>query len=109
MEEELSRYFRLMWGNYPGSATLVHKSRRIVAANPAGLAFGKRLGAICSQLGKPDDHRGCLAERVLKERRPMWIIKELPAGRRMVFWLPLDGQPDYYLHFSMNIVEMPQI
>ncbi|WP_281289442.1 hypothetical protein [Sporomusa termitida] len=42
IDSKVMEAFELMWGNYPEPATLVHKSREIIAVNAAGRSFGRR-------------------------------------------------------------------
>ncbi|UQZ88972.1 hypothetical protein C4J81_07090 [Deltaproteobacteria bacterium Smac51] len=102
VDEKLVEAFHLMYDSFPGVAQLNHKSRLIVAANPAARAFGREEGMICHQHGSPEQHKGCLAEKVLKEGREQSAYNPPMADGTglTVFWLPIQGHPDYYIHFA---------
>ena len=102
VDEKLVEAFHLMYYSFPGVAQLNHKSKLVVAANPAAQAFGRLEGMICSRHGSPDQHKGCLAEKALKERKEQSAyMPPMADGTGLtVFWLPIEGHPDYYIHFA---------
>ncbi|MDR2366639.1 MAG: hypothetical protein LBF58_00790 [Deltaproteobacteria bacterium] len=103
VDENLLQAFHLMYDNYPESVQLTHKSRTILAINPAAKAMGKDVGLLCSKIGSPERHRICQANKALKDRKPTWVTVNpaAPGGRQYVtFWLPIEGYPDLYIHFS---------
>lgn len=99
-DPKLVEAFTLMWGTYPGPASLIHKSKKIIAVNRACLLGGRKPGMICSRWESPDNHRGCLANRVLEER--IALHKEVRKDGLIyrVYWLPIPGYPDFYIHFT---------
>ena len=104
LDEKVLEAFHLMFDNYPAAAQLTHKSKRIMALNPACRAMGRDVGMICAKHGPPEAHQGCLAAKMLKERKPQWAAAEntAPGVQNMVvFWLPIDGHPDFYIHFAV--------
>ena len=100
---EVIKAFHMFWDSYPGVATLVHKSYEIVAANQLAREIGRKPGVICAKLGSPEEHKGCQAKAALKQKQAKWIKKSYPDADRLIFWIPLDGYPDYYVHFSAAI------
>lgn len=101
IDEKVIEAFHLMYDNFPEPAQLAHKSKRIVALNPASEAIGRRPGMICAKHGPPEAHTGCLAVKAVKEQETKWVIKEDPAGQKFaVLWLPVAGHPDFFIHFS---------
>jgi hypothetical protein len=105
VDEHLLKAFHLMFDHFPECVHLIHKSRQIAALNPAGQAIGREAGMICAQQGPAENHRGCLAARTLQTGKASWIQKDSPlSGQKFVnFWLPLDGYPDFYLHFAVGM------
>jgi hypothetical protein len=99
-DKQLVEAFTLMWGAYPGPASLVHKSKTIIAVNKACLLGGRKPGMICAKWDSPERHVGCLANRTIKEQMPMH--KEIRKNRQIfrVYWLTIQGFPDYYIHFT---------
>lgn len=97
--------FFLMWGTYPGPASLVHKSRTIVAVNEACRVGGRVPGMNCAAWGTPEKHRGCLANRALAEQTPLFKEVREADGVFRVYWLPLPGYPDFYVHFTTEKTE----
>jgi hypothetical protein len=105
VEEKLSQAFHLMYDNFPEGVQLTHKSRRIVALNKASADSGRQVGMICSSAGDPAAHRGCLANKALARNEATWTQgrKAGQDGRAgIIFWLPVDGYPDYYVHFAVG-------
>ena len=99
--EELKKSFHLMWDHFPQPCTLVHRTKEVIAVNPACDIIGRRVGMICSQHGPAEAHQGCLANQALRERSPQ--VQRVVRGdlELLVFWLPVDGYPDYYIHFGL--------
>jgi hypothetical protein len=103
VDESLIRAFHLMYDHYPEPVQLTHKSRTILAVNPAGLASGKGAGMVCSKLGTPGIHKGCLASEALEGQKATWAsVDRTPVGGRkfVAFWLPIQGYPEYFVHFG---------
>ena len=101
VDSELVKAFHLMWDHFPEPCALHHKSREVVAVNPACKAINREVGSICIKHGKPEAHIGCLANTALSEREAQVVRKENDAGKeKLAFWLPIDGYPDYYIHFA---------
>ena len=69
VDEKLLKAFHLMYDSFPGVAQLNHKSKLIVAVNPAARAFAREEGMICHQHGSPAQHNGCLAEMTLQDKK----------------------------------------
>ncbi len=97
---KLLEAFELMWGAYPGPASLVHRSKTIMAANAVCQAGGRTPGMKCSAWVSPDNHRGCQAERTLREQIPCYKEVRKENGVWRVYWLPIPGHPDFYIHFT---------
>ena len=105
-DEKLIEAFHLMFDHYPEPVQLAHKSKRIMALNPASRTIGREVGMICAQHGTPEAHKGCLAVQAVKEGQAKWRTAEPagPGGRQaVVFWLPVTGFPDFYIHFSAGM------
>ena len=103
-DPKLVEAFMLMWGSYPGPASLVHKSKTIIAVNEACRKGGREVGMICSQWASLDNHRGCQANRTLQEQQPLHKEVRRDQGVFRVYWLPLPGYPDFYVHFTTETV-----
>jgi hypothetical protein len=95
--------FHLMWGNFPESVTLVHKSGYVMAVNRAAEAMGLiEPGMNCAKIGdKP--HKGCLADKALASGETKYVHIPLPDGETTGFWIPLEGYPEFFLHFSVGL------
>ncbi|MBP2656251.1 MAG: hypothetical protein H6Q73_3820 [Firmicutes bacterium] len=94
--------FQLMWGNFPEPATLVHKSREVIAVNAACKSIGRVVGMNCATHGGPEAHRGCLANQALSTQQP--AFKKVKFGDREIisYWLPVDGYPELFVHFGVG-------
>jgi len=105
IDEKLIEAFHLMYDHFPEPATLVHKSRRVMAVNPACKIIGREPGMICARQGSAAAHKGCLAGEAVKSHQAKFrkIIIEAPDRRSITaFWLPVDGHPDFYIHFAVG-------
>jgi len=104
MEAQLAEAFHLMFDNFPEGVQLTHKSKRIVALNAAMEARGREVGMVCATHGPAESHRGCLANKALQEQRARWRQADTrPNGLKpIVYWVPLPGHPDYFLHFAIG-------
>ncbi|MDL2306463.1 hypothetical protein LJC48_00330 [Desulfovibrio sp. OttesenSCG-928-C06] len=92
--------FHLMWSKFPGPVTLVHRSRMIMAANPVAVSIGRNPGIKCSQIPPASAHAGCLADKTLDEGLAKLKLMITPEYQRMAYWVPIEGHPEYFLHFS---------
>jgi hypothetical protein len=105
VDEKLIEAFHLMFDHFPEGAQLTHKSKRIMALNPACKAAGKEVGMVCARHGPPEAHRGCLANKAMKSQKTTWVTrpKTIPDGQEPVaFWLPVAGYPDFFIHFAVG-------
>ena len=96
--------FHLMWGNFPESVSLVHKSRQVMAVNKAMERQGiVKPGMTCAQIGTPEAHKGCLANKALASGEAAFVHMPLPGRDGVGFWIPLDDYPDFFVHFSVGL------
>ena len=102
-DEALVSAFHLMWDHFPGPCTLVRKPRIIVAANPVGIKLGRLVGMDCSTHGTAESHKGCLAGMLFKTKLPQCQKTSLNGQEFLKCWLPVDGYPDYYIHFGVGV------
>jgi hypothetical protein len=107
ISEELSRNFHLFWDNFPFPVMLVHKDRTILDRNKAAEAMGCIPGTRCIDVGKKEDHRGCLANQSLQEQTAKRVVGYVESYGLVMdgYWVPLAGEKDIYLHFSIDITE----
>lgn len=107
ISEELSRNFHVFWDNFPFPVMLVYKDRTIIDRNKAGEDMGCVPGTRCSDSGKKEDHRGCLANQALQEQTAKRVVAYAENLGMVVdgYWVPLAGEPDIYLHFFADITE----
>ncbi|GEM_PF-96497 len=99
---ELINAFHLMWDNFPEPVGLVHKSREVAAVNKGHFY---KPGDVCARSGHNGPHAGCLANQALSEKKAVAVARRNPAEEKDVitYWLPFDGYPDYFIHFSIRI------
>ena len=104
-DPRLIEAFHLMYDHFPEPATLVHKSRLVIAANPACDLIGRKPGMVCARQGSAEAHKGCLATEALSRHQAKFrkISIETPEKRNITaFWLPIDGHQDFYIHFAVG-------
>nr|NJM03946.1 hypothetical protein [Desulfobacula sp.] len=104
LPEHVIESFHLMWGMFPENVMLVHKSRQVMAINKAAeaMAFIKP-GMSCAQIGPPQSHKGCLADKALSSGEAKFVHIPLPDGEAVGFWVPLEGYPEFFLHFNVGL------
>jgi hypothetical protein len=95
--------FHLMWGNFPENVTLVHKSRTVMAVNKAAEKMGfVKPGMNCAKIGT-EPHKGCLADKAVEFGEVKYVHIPLPDSHAVGFWIPLDGYPEFFLHFNVGL------
>ena len=67
IEPILVKAFHLMYDNFPEAVMLIHKSKTIMAVNPAAEMLGRGIGMLCSHYGPGEMHACCQANRALAE------------------------------------------
>jgi hypothetical protein len=100
--DKLEKAFQLMWGNFPEAVQLTYKNREVIALNKAGIKLGRTTGTKCSCRGKPEDHQGCLANQAMRTQQPMFKKLNFHGKEIITYWLPVDGHPDLFIHFSVG-------
>lgn len=108
VDEKLIEAFHLMYDHFPEGVQLAHKSKRVVAVNPACEAMGRSVGMICAEHGPAEAHKGCLALKAIKKHTAAWASTPQSASIgqvSVVFWLPIDGYPDFFIHFGVGIMK----
>ena len=104
IDSKVIEAFQLMWGNLPEPALLIHKSRKIVAVNAVSEKLGRVEGTTCASYGGPENHKGCKANQVLANHQPAFLKKKHGEKEIIAYWLPLDGYPDFYVHFNIGVM-----
>ncbi len=95
--------FHLMWGNFPEPASLVHKSREVMAVNKAHRVLGRLApGMNCARTGSPEAHKGCLGNQALASGQAAYSTGVYNGKEIIAYWLPLDGHPEYFIHFGVG-------
>lgn len=108
VDEKLIEAFHLMFDHFPEGVQLAHKSKRIVALNPACKSIGRDVGMICAKHGPAEAHKGCLAHKTVSKHVASWKKggQPGPGGQEPVaFWLPVDGYPDFFIHFGVGCMK----
>ena len=94
--------FHLMWNSFPEPVMLTHRSFQVMAINRACEARGMKPGFFCNRLGGPEQHKGCLAQKCVHTGETQYVSIPLPDHEAVGFWLPIEGYPDFYLHFGVG-------
>ena len=105
IEAKLSEAFHLMYDGMPEPVQLCHKTYRVVAVNPACERFGRKPGVVCAQ-GCPGLKAGlCRQAQMRKVGTTTWLYTEKTetTPRMTTFWIPVAGNPDYYVHFGIGV------
>ncbi len=104
LPQEVIDAFHLMWGNFPERVSLVHKSRQVMAINKVMEKQGLvKPGMNCAKIGSPEAHKGCRANQALAGGEAAFVHMPLPDRDAVAFWIPLDGHPEFFVHFSVGL------
>lgn len=98
-EQTAIERFHAMWDNFPARARLIHKNRLVLAVNTFAANEGMKAGERCCDRPPAESHRHCLADKALAAQRGM--SRTRPDGV-MVFWAPVIGCEDVYVHGSIG-------
>ena len=93
---EVIKAFHLMWDNYPESAMLINK---------VAPSTGRIEGNKCALVEPLEQHKGCRAEEAWKNGEASYRKKVGKLGDVVSFWIPVDGYPDYLVHFSVGSIQ----
>ena len=102
--EEIINSFSTMWGNFPEPVMLILKSREIVACNKVAEEAGTRIGTKCSTMEPPERHKGCEATKAFETHTAIYHRRKIGLYDTYTFWLPIDGYPDYLIHFPVGVL-----
>ncbi|SFM26603.1 hypothetical protein [Pelosinus propionicus] len=100
---ELEKAFHLMWETFPEPATLVHKSKKVIAINSACQIIGREKGMNCAQHGPAEGHRGCLANKAISVQQTAWKKSKYGEKDILCYWLPVPEHPDFFIHFGVGV------
>ena len=98
--------FHTMWDHFPEPVMLLHRNRTILATNALGRGFGIAVGTRCHQMNPEagrDHCRDCKANEALKTGRAVTVKSEKGGFPVTAFWVPVEGQPDLYIHFGIGM------
>ena len=106
-EEELIEAFNLMWGKYPEPVRLIDKNETIIAGNEAYLATSgpEMIGTRCRDLKPAELHIGCKHAKCIRTGEAQTKDLEILGDVWHTYWVPVQGEPDYLIHFSNGIME----
>ena len=99
-EKKLIEAFNMIWSQYPEPAMLLNRGKRVVALNWACRQAGPSLGSFCHEIGGCRDMDGsCLINRCMDSRQAAHI--KINDGKKQwsIHWVPVEGHPDYCVHF----------
>ncbi|ADG93691.1 conserved hypothetical protein [Arcobacter nitrofigilis DSM 7299] len=102
VDSKIIEAFHLMWGNFPEPATLVHKSKEVIATNAACKVVGLEKGMNCATHGAPEAHKGCLANKALRSQEATFKKAKYAEKEIISYWLPVDGYPELFIHFGVG-------
>jgi hypothetical protein len=102
VEQKIIEAFYLMWNFFPEPIMPVEKNRTILAVNRAAEKDGRRLGIKCSSMPPLERHSGCKANAVLSTKEYQYAKWKGSFGDVITYRPPIDGYPDYFIHFSVG-------
>ena len=104
MDAKVIEAFHMMWGNFPEAVMLIHKNRDILAVNDACRTSGGVVGVKCSELGGPEQHKGCLANQAIANKQTIYSKSEVGGKTIIGYWMPLTDYPEVYVHFGVGMM-----
>ena len=87
-----------------GSEMCIRDSN-IIAANKVAPSTGRIEGNKCALVEPLEQHKGCRAEEAWKNGEASYRKKVGKLGDVVSFWIPVDGYPDYLVHFSVGSIQ----
>ena len=105
ISDDLRSHFHLFWDNFPFPVMLTHEDRTILDRNKAAETVGYGVNIKCSDLGPKEAHKGCRANKALSEQKAERVVGYVESAKAVLdsYWVPLAGQDELYLHFSIDI------
>lgn len=94
--------FHNMWDEFPGPVRLIDKKHNIVAINTIAEEKGFLVGLCCAKVGEACAHIGCKANVMFKCG---YAQIDKPGKDRIRGWIPIRGNEDLYVHFSLTLPE----
>ena len=104
-KEDVIKAFHLMFDNYPESAMLIDKERNVLAVNKIAPSTGRVAGIKCATVQPLEQHKGCKLNQALSSKEATYRKKTGTLGDVVSFWVPIDGYPDYFVHFSIGSIK----
>lgn len=106
--EEMIAAFHAMWDNFPEPVMLIQKDRKIHALNAKAKAFGIEEEGKCTSIGTPEQHKSCLCNRAVDEKRTVCSMYDTEKGKGYGYWMPVAGAEDYIIHFGVGRFSEPE-
>jgi hypothetical protein len=72
--------------------------------NAAFATVGLAAGMLCSQIGSPESHKGCLANQALADQKAKFKKISVNSKEVISFWIPVVGQDNIFLHFPVGMM-----
>lgn len=92
--------FKLMWSSYPEPAMLINRGKRVMALDWACRHAQRDVGSYCHEIGGCKDMgNSCLLRRCLDTRQGVHTKVNTGKKQWSIHWVPLEGYPDYCVHF----------
>lgn len=100
---EVIEAFHMCWDAFPGAVRLIDKAHRILASNNCAKEKGFLPGVYCATIGEPCSHKGCKSAKMIKTKTAQ---TDRPTYDRIRGWIPLQGYPDIYVHYTLELPEV---
>lgn len=101
---EVIKAFHLMWDNYPESAMLIDKSVILLLPIKSHPVQDAQRATSVLQLSRQNSTRAAGQKKRGRMVKPV-IVKVGKLGDVVSFWIPVDGYPDYLVHFSVGSIQ----
>lgn len=105
-EKKVIEAFKTIWNKYPEPAMLINRGKRVMALNWACREAGPSVGSFCHEIsGCQDVNNNCLINHCLDKRQAAHI--KINDGKKQwsIHWVPLEGHPDYCVHFFAGSID----
>lgn len=104
-KSEVIKAFHIMFDNYPESAMLIDRERNIIAVNKIAPSTGRTEGIKCAAVQPLEQHKGCKLNAAIETTETTYRKKIGALGDVVSFWVPIDGCPEYFVHFSVGSIK----
>lgn len=105
-DKKVIEAFQTMWHRYPEPAMLINRGKRVIAQNWACRHANRKVGSYCHEIGGCKDlGNSCLLNHCLETGQAVHTKVNTGKKQWSIHWVPIEGYPDYCVHFFAASLE----